>query len=157
MVTEQIYCDNCHEYEDVQVGTEHWARNLCYNCEEEYQTVTKQKEMAEKLLRLMKENPDHKVIPMVETEVVADDCFSSWAGSFGEPKVDEVYSEDERIYFRSIDEDELMDSAMDNLDIEHNFKLLEKFTDDTVLAMAKEVVDNFNWEKAIIVPIGTPV
>lgn len=157
MVTEQIYCDNCHEYEDVQVGTEHWARSLCYNCEEEYQTMTKQRELAEKLTRLMVENPHVKVIPMVHTEVVADDCYTSWAGSFGEPRLDEVYSEDERIYFRSEDVDELMDSAMDNLDIEHDHKLLEKFSDDKVLEMAKAVVDKFDWEKAIIVPVVSPV
>lgn len=157
MVTEQIYCDNCHEYEDVQVGTEHWARNLCYNCEEEYQTVTKQNELAEKLTRLMRENPDRKVIPMVLTDVVADDCFSSWAGSFKEPRLDEVYNEDERIYFRSDDEEELIEQAIDNLDIEHNFKLTEKFTEDAIEEMAQNIVDKLDWEKAIIIPIDTPV
>lgn len=157
MVTEQIYCDNCHEYEDVQVGTEHWARNLCYNCEEEYQVMTKQREMAHNLSKLMWDNPNVKVIPMVHTEVVADDCYSSWAGSFGEPRLDEVYNEDERIYFRSEDEDELTDRLYDELDAKYNFDLQKNFTSEEIEELLRVEVNNVEWEKAIIIPVVSPV
>lgn len=35
MLTEQIKCVVCGEYESVQIGTEQAAASLCYRCEEE--------------------------------------------------------------------------------------------------------------------------
>ena len=55
------------------------------------------------LLQLIKENPGIEIKPMVDSEVIADDCFSYWCGSWGKAKLDEYWVSDERIYFKEND------------------------------------------------------
>ena len=42
-----------------------------------------EKRNREELFRLMKEHPDLPVVPMVDSEIVADDCYTYWMGSWG--------------------------------------------------------------------------
>ena len=58
----------------------------------------------EELLKLMKDNPDLPIVPMVNFEVVGDE-FSYWMGSWGRSEVGEYYIGEERVHFRG-DEDE---------------------------------------------------
>lgn len=62
----------------------------------------------EKLLKLIKENPDLPVVPMVNEEVVADDCSSYWLGRWGYSEVTEYYIGKERIHFKTDDEEEAL-------------------------------------------------
>ena len=45
----------------------------------------------EKFLKLVKENPDLPIVPMVDEEVVADDCSTYWMGEWGYSEVTEYY------------------------------------------------------------------
>ena len=62
----------------------------------------------EKLLQLIKENPDLPVIPMVNEEVVADDCYSWWMGHWGDSEVTEYYIGKEHVHFKSDDEEDAL-------------------------------------------------
>jgi len=60
-------------------------------------------EKTKELLDLIKANPDLPVIPMVDYEVVCDDCCTYWMGSWGNAKVDEYYIRNERVHFNEIE------------------------------------------------------
>ena len=43
-----------------------------------------QKEYINGLLELVKQNPDLPILPMVDSEIVGDDGYCRWMGSWGE-------------------------------------------------------------------------
>lgn len=98
----------------------------------------------QELLKLVHMNPELEIVPMVAYEVCSSDDFSYWMGSWGEAQVDEYWSDDERIYFRSKDEDRLVDEEMDNGDSNMS-------KED-----AKKLVDGYAWTKCISVRIELP-
>ena len=61
----------------------------------------------EELLQLIKENPDLSIVPMVDSEVVADDG-GYWIGEWGYSEVTEYYSGREYIHFKSDDEEDVL-------------------------------------------------
>lgn len=105
-----------------------------------------------KLIELMKENEELEVIAMVDEGVVADDGYARWLANFGKSRVDETYSADERIYFKSIDIDKMKDDFIcDNFDFRD-----ENITDEDMGKKADEYIKQLEWEKVIIVNIDTP-
>jgi len=108
-----------------------------------------QQEHIQNLIKLATENPTLKIVPMVNYEVVADDDDCFWAGSWEEARIDEVYVSDERIYFKSTDDEDLeqqyIDKTFDSLIVN------EKEEKE-----AEEYVNNLPWEKVIVVSITTP-
>ena len=98
------------------------------------------------LLDLMKENPHLPVLPMVRSEIVCDDCYAYWMGSWGNARVDLYLIHDERICFKGDD---------DAYDVLCHFMDLDKLDNMTIEAMDK-AYDNLPWKKAIIVYIETP-
>jgi len=107
-----------------------------------------QKENVAILLKLIKQNPKLKIVPMVDSEIVADDCFSSWLGSFGESEIDYIWDNGERIYFKSIHEEELIQDILEDIPQEISDSIAEK--------TAIETVGKYEWEKVIVVWIGLP-
>ena len=63
----------------------------------------------------MKENPELRVVPMVDQQVVDSDDYCYWMGSFGEPRIDYIWSDDERIYFMDYDFDDVVEKKIDNM------------------------------------------
>lgn len=120
--------------------------------------MSKKKERIKHLLRLIEENPDLEIVPMVDNEVCAGDDYSTWCGSWGESRVDETYSSDERIYFRSIDDEDLVDKYADNIfdELFPNRMSLEDEESETVNKKAIEIVNNLDWKKVIVVSIELP-
>lgn len=57
------------------------------------------------LLELVKENPDLPVVPMVDSEVVADD-YGYWMGRWGHCKKTKMYSGRERVHLYNDDDEE---------------------------------------------------
>lgn len=103
-----------------------------------------QQEDIRKLLKLAKENPELKIIPMVDSEVIESDDYNCWAGEWSCAEIDECYCDDERIYFKSTDYEELVDEYIDNLTEDSN---------EVVEEHAKKIVDKLPWEKVIAVHI----
>lgn len=73
--------------------------------------LEKQKERLEELFRLIKENPDLPILPMVDSEIVADDVCARWTASWGSAYVGEYIIGSERVWFK--DEDEAEDILND--------------------------------------------
>lgn len=105
----------------------------------------------EQLFKLMQENPELPVVPMVETEVVGDKYeYCRWLGSWGDACLKEYcLGEYEEVHFRDDSdvqeiESTLIDSGMD-------YDEYENLTDDEVYS----AYTSLPWEKAIIVYINT--
>ena len=67
-------------------------------------------ENTKELLKLIQENPDLEIVPMVDSEVVADDGYTWWLGKWGYSKKTKYYSGREYTHFYDDDkEDALVD------------------------------------------------
>lgn len=106
-----------------------------------------QQEKIMNLLELVKANPDLEIIPMVDSEVGNPD-YSYTTCKWGAARVDEYYIEDERIYFRSIDMDELVEDAINDM-----FDPGDGVGDEEMERQAAAVIDAYEWKKAIVVMI----
>ena len=62
----------------------------------------------EKLLQLIKDNPDLPIVPMVDGEVVGDDSYKYWLGVWGHSEVTEYYKGREKIHFKDDDEEDVL-------------------------------------------------
>ena len=98
------------------------------------------------LLELMKENPHLPVVPMVDAEVVADDTYGTWLGSWHDSGLDKYYKGEERIYFYDeCDMEDLIAEAK-------GWDWYEAASDEEVL----EAYRSMPWVKCIVVYITTP-
>lgn len=108
-------------------------------------TIEKQKENLEKLFQLIKENPELPIIPMVDSEIVADIGYSWWMGSWGDAEVDKYICTDERIYLKS----------QEDVDIVENFVPYEDYMDMSDEEL-EDYFENLPWIEAIMVCINLP-
>ena len=67
--------------------------------------------MTNELIKLIQENPDLPIIPMVDAEVVADDC-GYWMGKWGRCEVTEYYLGREKVHFRDDDEEDVLNDLV---------------------------------------------
>ena len=111
-----------------------------------------QQEKVNGLIKLMKENPTLEVIPKVDTDVVGGDDYAYWTGVFGEAEIDETWSDDERIYFKSVDEEDLIEMALEGMN--YNPMLKDK-TVEELRSMAEDEISKLEWERVITVDINT--
>lgn len=110
----------------------------------------KEKESREKLFKLMQENPELPVVAMVYSEVVADDGYSYWLGSWGNADIGEYITGDEKLHLREDDDPEEVDNTLgDYMDTE-TYESIK--TDEEALKAYEELP----WIKAIIVYIELP-
>lgn len=98
------------------------------------------------LLDLMKQNPHLPIVPMVDSEVVADDTWGYWMGSWSTATVDKYYNGDERIYF--YDERDMEDLLVEV----KGWDWYDDASDEDLL----EVYRALPWVKCIVVYITTP-
>lgn len=108
-----------------------------------------QKERLAELFRLIKENPELPILPMVDSEIVADDYCTRWTGSWGSAEITEYYITEERVHFKDVDD---WGEISDVLSSEFGYDVYETMSDNT----AKEVYENLPWIKAIAVNIDLP-
>lgn len=99
------------------------------------------------LFSFMRDNPDLPVIPMVASEIVADDGYSYWSGSLGRSRIKDYIVGEERVHFR--DENEIEDTLTDG---HYTYEEFEEMDDDE----AKRAYGALPWKKAIIVYIELP-
>lgn len=112
-------------------------------------TSEKEKENREKLFRLMQENPELPVVAMVDSEIVADDGYNRWLGSWGDSYIGEYLIGEERVHFREDDDPSEVDKV-----------LSERYGDDYYTDMTDEqeaeAYVGLPWIRAIIVNIDLP-
>lgn len=115
-----------------------------------------QKENVQSLLDLIKENPELKILPMIDAEIVADDTYGWWAGSFGKAEIDHIWNNGERIYFKSGAEEDLIESEIENIESEAQILHESHPLWRPIEERAAERVEGYGWEKVIVVWIGLP-
>ena len=97
-----------------------------------------------KLYKLMQENPDLPVLPMVDGEVVGND-YDNWQGVWGDVDIDSYIEEDECLYLYSDFIDD-METVLNNVLSETDWcwEPIENVTRE---------FNNLPWEKVIFVYI----
>lgn len=63
------------------------------------------------LIQLAKEKPNLPIIPFVDSEIVADDGYAWWMGSFGNVELSSYYVSTDRVYW---DLDDLTEKILDD-------------------------------------------
>ena len=111
--------------------------------------IKKQQENIKHLLKLIQENPELPIIPMIHWEVVGED-IGCWRGSWQEAFVDEMLEDKEGIQLRTGgDEDNLIEEVVDTINDWGK-------TEDEIREEASKIVANYDWKKCILVRIGLP-
>lgn len=111
--------------------------------------LEKQKERLKELFQLIKENPDLPILPMVNSEIVADDGYARWTASWGSAYVGEYYITDEAVHFKESDD---WGEVEEVLSSEYGYTVYESMDDEAALS----TYNNLPWIKAIIVNIDLP-
>lgn len=105
-----------------------------------------QKESFKDLMELIKENPDLPIVPFVDSEVVADDGYCRWLGSWGSCGIIEYTSHE-------------MHNSYPEMIYKDDTENLEDYLLCTTEMSEKEIeeyINNLNWTKAISVNIDLP-
>ena len=103
-----------------------------------------------KLLDLISENPDLRIVPLVEEGIAYDDSCLWWLGEWGTAEVTEIYRGRERLHFRTDDEEDVLCDMVgckfgDTKDGRDVYDLSdEEWT---------ELFNSLEWEKVIVVYI----
>lgn len=104
----------------------------------------------QEFLRLVQENPDLPIVPMVNGELVCDDGYNYWLGSFGSSEINEWVCVDDHFYTRN-EQDEVEDVLSDRLCDDY-----PELSDEEFFRVIHERLEALPWKKAIIVYIGLP-
>lgn len=107
-----------------------------------------EKKNRDELFRLMKENPDLPVIPMVDGEICSDD-YAYYLGVWGSVSVDE-YLICKRYGYVALKSDDDVFDVLEKYLTDEEFEKLPESEED-----CREFYDNLPWIKAIIVYITT--
>lgn len=104
------------------------------------------------LLELIKEHPDYPIIPCVYSEVVADDSYNTWLGSWGAARVATVLSTKEYGLMEDDDIDDIFEKFFewDECGID-NAMPLEKIEE-----IKTKWVKTLPWKTVILVNIDLP-
>ena len=102
------------------------------------------------LIRLMDENPDLPVIPMVGQDIVAD-CTGEWVAHFGKAEIKKMCIYGEKVIFR---EEKNAIKTVEALELEW---LTEGRTREESIERLNGYLDELDWLEAIIVHIETPI
>ena len=101
------------------------------------------------ILKLIEENPDLPVVPMVGQDIVAD-CTGEWVAHFGKAEVKKMCIYGENVVFR---EDKNAIKTVEALELEG---LTEGLTREESIEKLNGYLDGLDWLEAIIVHIETP-
>ena len=94
----------------------------------------------EKLFKLMQENPELSVIPMVDSDIINKEWLSWYIGRLESPEIDEYLVVDEIIYTK------LSDDLWDVLEAVYGEFKVSKMTEEE----AAEAYQQLPWIKAIM-------
>lgn len=107
-----------------------------------------EKHYREELFKLMQENPELPVVPMVDYEIIGED-YGRWLGAWGSSYIGEYLVGEEEVYFRDDNDPSEVERLICERQGEEIFTLLND-------EEAKETYAEMPWIKAIIVNIDLP-
>ena len=103
----------------------------------------------QKLLELIKNNPNIPIVPMVDAELVGDD-FGRWLGVWGDCELTEYYIGKERVHFKDDDEEDvLLDMIGCNYGYDSQGNDIYELSDKEWNKLYKSIP----WKKCIVVYI----
>lgn len=146
--------DGCKVYgSDAEKATDECAADLFVNYKRRQNNRAKVTPLTNPkfaaLLELMKENPHLPVVAMVDSEIVADDGYRRWLGSWGCANVDAYYKGEERVHFYDEDDPTAIEEVLSEV---KGCDWYENATDEEVLAAYRAIP----WIKCIVVNIDLP-
>lgn len=100
----------------------------------------------DELFKLMRENPDLPIVPMVDSEIVCDDGYNRWLGAWGCSYIGEYLVTDECVHFRDEDDPSEVDKVLSE---KYGYDYYVDMTDE----QEAEAYASLPWIKAIIVNI----
>ena len=103
-----------------------------------------QQENLRELFALIEANPNLPIIPLVDSEIVADCNLQRWCGSWGSASVKEFLPGSERIFFRDDEDWDEIEAAINDV----GPKATVDFPWDDELLAAYQALP---WRKAIVV------
>jgi hypothetical protein len=110
--------------------------------------------MKPEIIKLIEENPDLPVVPMVDSEVVANGCsyWCYWLGKWDRCEVTEYYNGREYIHFRDDDEEYVLNDMVGcKYSHDPQGRDIYDLTDEEWDALYKSIP----WTKCIVVYITT--
>lgn len=115
----------------------------------------KQRKNTKELFKLIKENPDLPIVPMVDAEIIGDDS-GYWLGSWGEAYIDKyILHEDYGVIFYEENDPDITDIFEKFFDYAE-CGIDEEIPDSEAIPLMKQKIDTLDWIKAIIVYIKLP-
>ena len=106
--------------------------------------------MKPEIVKLIEENPDLPIVPMVDEEVVADDSYSWWLGKWGRCEVTEYYLGREALHFKDDDEENILNDMVGcKYGHDKDGRDIYELSDDEW----KKLSDSLPWIKCIAVYI----
>lgn len=96
--------------------------------------------MKPEIIKLIEENPELPIVPMVDSEVVADDG-GYWLGKWKRCEVTEYYQGREYIHFRD-DDEEIAEIAQN---VQNGDLILRKAAIESIRECAEVAHDNREW------------
>ena len=110
--------------------------------------LQKQKENVAILMKLIQDNPDLPILPMVATDCVLDDEYGYWMARWSKAKIDKYHEHDGRVYMYSGDLDEMVEDWIDN-----NWLDFEGASYEELQKKAEVAIRGYKWVDAIVVYI----
>ena len=107
--------------------------------------------MTNELIKLIQENPELPIVPMVDSDVVCDDG-GYWMGAWGRCEVTEYYLGRERVHFRDDDEEDVLN---DLAGCRYSHDLQGRDIYDLSDEEWDKLYQSVPWEKCIVVYITT--
>ena len=135
----------CMASKDIRVNQD--GRTISDWCPlKEMPKCMEEKNYTEELFKLIAENPDLPIVPMVYCDVVADD-YGRWLGAWGSSYIGEYILGEDRVHFREDDDPSEVEKV-----------LFEQYGRDYYLDISDEqkAYAELPWIKAIIVNIDLP-
>lgn len=106
----------------------------------------------EQFLELVKAHPDLPIVPMVDSEVIDDDCYAWWMGQWGNSEVTGIFNGRTRIHFKDDDEEDVLaDLPGCQYYCDPNGKDITELSDEEWNALYASI----SWTHAIVVYITT--
>lgn len=128
-------------------------RNSIYRTRKQ---VEKQTENLKELFALIRKHPDLPIVAVVDSEVVAEEGYAYWLGSWGSCIVDKyIIHEDYGVIFYDQGKPDTVDIFEKYFDYAE-CGIDEEMPDREALPLMKEKIDTLDWVEAIIVYIQLP-
>lgn len=105
----------------------------------------------EEFLKLVSENPELPVLPLVDCEVVGNDDYHWWLGDWGSSEIVEYYYGRECIHLKGDEDVETVLSDLNGCEPYKDFN--NRYIDELSSEELDELYGSLPWEKAIIVHI----